>query len=326
MERAEQGGLRGMFQGLLAQLVGDTRNPPPGSVSNENALRDPSLQLDGVLSELRKRKETMRRESLRHGDGSSTPAAAPTAEDTQTATRRVHQQIREDITALHMKMGTSLDVNRLDERRPILIELEELVSGQRGSGFETRLRAAVVRSVLERCAKLVWPALVATMERAGVAWPEPEGLPPWAEKGDMARATERMVSETAEAFFTCNPGKIAERMFGVVSVWKANYPQRESAQWRTLAIQAVGYGLLAELMFEATMKLRHEAESLKAQAVRIIAAETTNVQRALDAGVSADDIDQILEEVSEMCEAVIPELAWQTVARQLDTKLKSIVR
>jgi len=299
-----------LFSGLLDHFSGE-KKPPDVPTRNSEPLEGPAQLLDVALNELQKQKAALRQ---RRTEQSPDQTVTFSAEDLKKSTAQIHSDIRRDILTLHETLHTNLSEQELNTARTLLLELDEIVSGERGTGLEMRLRGAVIRHVIANSAKIAWTTLTSLMERANVTWPEPTGLPPWAEKKDIERAAARSLSEIAEAFFSSSPARSADRMFGIVTVWKANYPEPASLQWRELVIQGVGYGILGRMIVDAADKLRTQADALKAEAVQKMSAETLAVQRALAAGMaSACDIDKILENVAELCEEAIPELAWKAV-------------
>ena len=325
MTQKENSKLTEMFGGMLKSLSG-RKQEPVSQAEKPEPLIEPAKLLDGTLAELQKRKEALQKSRVQTS-GSSIHATVIASDNVQLMMDQLHAKIRADILTFHQTLKTGINEETLNRSQALLRELDGIVSGKSGSGFESRIRTAVIKQILAQCGKASWATLQSLLERADLTWPEPTGLSPWAEPKDKTAATDRMLSETAEAFYNSSPARIADRMFGVVGVWKANYPDQDSPQWRQLVIQGVGQGIFGYTVMEATNMIRNESEELKSEAIRMISTEVESVQNALENGISSpQDIDKILEQVSELCDEVIPGLAWDSVASRVDAVLQCIVR
>jgi hypothetical protein len=247
--------------------------------------------------------------------------APPTA--VQQALEAVHNQAAAAILALHAQLQTHLTLEELQQGQALMHELDVVVLGASGGDLEQRLRAAAINRLVQECAPLAWQTLLTLMARAQVAWPDPTGLSPHATTQDVQVARQRELAELEEIFLESSLERSANRVFGVVENWKAHYPPPESHPWKRMVLQAVGSGMLGYLLSVADAKLRGDSPDFIARVEHVLHEELATMQQALQAGVhSVTDADALMVSITQLCEEVVPTMAWETAAPDVHKALQ----
>jgi hypothetical protein len=105
---------------------------------------------------------------------------------------------------------------------------------------------------------------------------------------------------------------MAQLLFGVVEVWQANYPERDSLLWQQLCVRAVGAALRAQLLKAGADWLRHNRDHLRAEIKALLDKELSEVQVVLETGVgSLADAERVLAGTTELVREVVPEIVWE---------------
>ena len=105
--------------------------------------------------------------------------------------------------------------------------------------------------------------------------------------------------------------------------WKARYPPPDSHAWKRVVLQAVGYGILGYLLSVAVPKLRGDSADFTARVGHVLHEELATLQQVMQAGVhSAADADALMASVTHLCEEVVPTLAWEEVAPDVNQALQ----
>ena len=297
-EKSSENSLKSYVRELWTGLFGDsgegTRPAPP----------EPLRELDEILAKI---KESSRKE----GDSSSEEAVSSSPQENGAAEREyIYRRIKADIFSCHNTLKTGITAEDLPEMVRILSALGE--SGETNSSTcEQTLRKSVIEKLLAECGPIAWKSLCSAMERAGLTWPAPEGLPEWADAKSRNLAARRELRETEEAFLNSTPERIGDRMVGVVPVWKADYPDQDSALWRKLVLQGVGFGIFATLLLRAEKVLVQEG-SFREQIRSLLNQHIADLDRSLKSGtISLEDADRLVHATSRLCSEIAPGLAWE---------------
>jgi hypothetical protein len=108
-----------------------------------------------------------------------------------------------------------------------------------------------------------------------------------------------------------------------VENWKAHYPPPESHPWKRMVLMAVGSGMLGYLLSVADAKLRGDSPDFIARVEHVLHEELATMQQALQVGVhSVTDADALMVSITQLCEEVVPTMAWETVAPDVHKALQ----
>jgi hypothetical protein len=216
-----------------------------------------------------------------------------------------------------------LTLEELQHGQALMHELDAVVLGASGGDLEQRIRAAVINRLVQECAPLAWQTLLTLMARAQVSWPDPMGLSPHADAHAVQAARQWELTELEETFLASSLERSANRVLGVVENWKAHYPPPESHPWKRMVLQAVGAGILGYLLNVAVTKLREDAPDFTARVEHVLHEELATMQQAMQAGVhSVTDADALMASVNQLCEEVVPTMAWEAVAPEVHKALQ----
>ena len=90
-----------------------------------------------------------------------------------------------------------------------------------------------------------------------------------------------------------------------------------------MVLQAVGSGILGYLLSVADAKLHGDAADVTARVEHVLHEELATMQQALQVGVhSVTDADALMVSVTQLCEEVVPTMAWETVAPDVHKALQ----
>jgi hypothetical protein len=297
---------------------------PPATVApaHEADAWQPLIQeakhLDEALQQLRQRTAALR--AATSPSPRSTQASPTEAQQTLEA---VHQQAAAEILALHAHLQTHLTLEELQQAQALMHELDAIVLGKAGKDLEQQVRAAAINRLVKECAPLAWQTLLTLMARAQVSWPDPTGLSPHADAQAVQAARQWELADLEETFLASSLERSANRVFGVVENWKAHYPSPESHPWKRMVLMAVGSGILGYLLSVADAKLRGDAADFTARVEHVLHEELATMQQAVQVGVHAvSEADALMVSVTQLCEEVVPTMAWETVAPDVHKALQ----
>ena len=260
---------------------------------------------------------------LRAATSTSQRSTQTSPTDVQQALEAVHNQAAAEILALHAHLQTHLTLEELQHAQALMHELDAIVLGKAGKDLEQQVRAAAINRLVQECAPLAWQTLLTLMARAQVSWPDPMGLSPHADAQAVQAARQWELADLEETFLASSLERSANRVFGVVENWKAHYPPPDSHPWKRMVLQAVGSGILGYLLSVADAKLRGDAPDFTARVEHVLHEELATLQQAVQAGVhSVTDADALMVSVTQLCEEVVPTMAWETVAPDVHKALQ----
>ncbi len=314
----------GILAGFLHNFKRLFEPAPPATVAPapEADTWQPLIQetkdLGAALQQLQQRTA-----ELRGATSTSQRSTQASPTDVQQALEAVHNQAAAAILALHAQLQTHLTLEELQHAQALMHELDAIVLGKAGKDLEQQVRAAAINRLVQECAPLAWQTLLTLMARAQVSWPDPMGLSPHADAQAVQAARQWELADLEETFLASSLERSANRVFGVVENWKAHYPSPESHPWKRMVLQAVGSGILGYLLSVADAKLRGDAPDFTARVEHVLHEELATLQQAVQAGVhSVTDADALMVSVTQLCEEVVPTMAWETVAPDVHKALQ----
>jgi cell division septum initiation protein DivIVA len=291
---------------------------PAHSVDEWQSLIQEAKHLDEALQQLRQRTAAFRATT---STSQRSIQASPT--DVQQALEAVHNQAATTILALHAQLQTHLTLEELQHAQALMHDLDAIVLGKAGKDLEQQVRAAAINRLVQECAPLAWQTLLTLMARAQVSWPDPTGLSPHADAQAVQAARQWELADLEKTFLESSLERSANRVFGVVENWKAHYPSPESHPWKRMVLQAVGSGILGYLLSVADAKLRGDAPDFIARVEHVLREELATMQQALQVGVhSVTDADALMVSIAQLCEEVVPTMAWETAAPDVHKALQ----
>jgi hypothetical protein len=306
------GGLSGFLHGFkrLIEPPPPAPDAPAHGADEWQPLIQQTKNLEVALQQLRHRTA-----AFSAATSASQQSAEKSPAEAQQTLEAVHQQVGDEILALHAQLQTHLFLEEIQQAQALMRELDAVVRGAGGGDLEQRIRAAVIQRLVRECAPLAWQTLLTLLERAQVAWPEPTGLPPHADAQAVQAARKWELAQVEEAFLSSSLGRAANRALGVVESWEAHYPSPDSRPWRLVVLQGVGYGILGSLLGVAVAKLQGGSADFRARVEHVLHEELATLQQVMQAGVhSAADADVLIASVTQLCQEVVPTMAWETAA------------
>jgi hypothetical protein len=292
-------------------------SPAPGDDEWQPLIQE-AKNLEVALQQLRQRTTAFRAATaVAQGSTARSPA------EEQQALEAVQQQIGAEILALHAHLQTHLTLEEIQQAQALMRELDAVVRGAAGRDIEQRIRAAVIQRLVKECAPLAWQTLLRLLERAQVSWPEPTGLPPHADAHAVQAARQWGLAQLKEAFLASSLERSSNRALGVVENWQALYPSPDSRPWKLVVLQAVGHGILGSLLSVAMAKLRGDSADFRARVEHVLHEELAAMQQVMQAGVhSAANADALIASATQLCEEVVPTMAWEAVAPDVNQALQ----
>ena len=305
------------FKRLFEPAPLATVAPAPGADEWQPLIQE-TKHLDEALQQLRQRTVALRGET---STAHRSTQASPT--DVQQALEAVHQQAAAAILALHAQLQTHLTLEELQHAQALMHELDAVVLGKAGKDLEQQVRAAAINRLVQECALLAWQTLLTLLARAQMSWPDPTALSPHAEAQAVQAARQWELAELEKTFLESSLERSANRVLGVVENWKAHYPPPESHPWKRMVLQAVGSGILGYLLSVADAKLREDSPDFIARVEHVLHEELATMQQALQVGVhSVSDADALMVSITQLCEEVVPTMAWETAAPDVHKALQ----
>jgi hypothetical protein len=255
--------------------------------------------------------------------GPRTAARAMTAEERAAEQRRImeatHRAIREDIEKMHARLGTGLTPAALDVITTFLEDLDAVATEGRDShSLMPRMRYAIATKLRKETGELAVARLLALLERAKLAWPDPTHYRPSAKPEEIERSRRRRLAEVRESFLAQDFKRMAERMLGIVRAWGEDYPDRGSPLWEEVVLEGVAAGIRGQLLKDFVEILRRDRELLLEHTEASIGKELAALQSAVAGGVrSIEKANAVVESSLKALDEVVPMVAWEHVRSQL---------
>jgi hypothetical protein len=231
----------------------------------------------------------------------------------------VQRAIRADIEKMHARLGTELQASELDAISAFLVEVETEAGAGKGSNeLLPRLRHAIVERLRQESGELAVKRIVALLERAKLAWPDPTHYRSTATEEEIDRSRRRRLAEVRETFLVQDLKRISERMWGVVRTWGTDYPDQGSPLWEECVLEGVAAGIRGRLIRDAVDVLRRDRDHLLAEAESSIGKQLAALQAAAKGGVqSIEDANKVVASSLQALDQVIAQIAWEQVQAKL---------
>jgi len=316
--------------GFLDSLVGLFRGAPEPSVEPSSAPAAGGFEalrtgFEATLRELDQKAEELRRES---GAPPSAAGASPRSEEERAAERVAERArrmeaaraaIREDIAGAHTRLGTGLEKTDLEALARDLEELSALAeSGRDSHELLSRARFTIAERVLKETGELAVARLVALLQRAGQAWPDPTHYAPTAKPEEVERSRRRRLAETRDAFLAQDLSRTAKRLLGVVEVWGSDYPDRGTPLWEETVLEGLSAGIRGDLVRQSVEILRAHRDELLAGTEASVGKELAALRQVLQSGVaSLEQANLATASALRVLDEVVPEVAWKTIRSRL---------
>ncbi|MBE0595947.1 MAG: hypothetical protein IH614_01610 [Desulfuromonadales bacterium] len=311
MEKAEKHGLFGFLDGLFRSTA-----PPPAAQNSPevHGLKELRDQFDATIQRLEVEIETRQREL--------TSPEMPEQRQGETVINKVqlealrHQEIREDIEAMHQRLGTSLGGAELDELRAFLLETEQAVApGRESRQVLPRARFSIVRRFHFEAGKLAWEQLTERLSQTNLSWPETAYIHSFMTAEEIGQLRQSKREEARQAFLQNGLRKSSELLLGVVAAWKSDYPERGTPLWQMVVLEGVATAFQAQLLKQLVARLRREQPRIEAQVASLLGAEIQAIDSWLQQGVgSLDKANRLYAESLQLLDEKIPELVWQQIS------------
>jgi hypothetical protein len=237
----------------------------------------------------------------------------------QRRTEEAHRAILEDIEQMHVRLGTDLAGADLIELALYLKELHaESAEAKDSRSLLPLLRHAIVDRLCREAGELAVARLVVLLQRENMGWPDPTHYRPSASPDEIERSRRRRLGDVREQFLVQDLGRTAERMLGVVTGWKSDYPDRGSPLWEESVLEGVAAGIRGLLVREAAELLRRDRDVILDRAQGSIGKELEAIHAAMEGGVDSLEKANLAVATSlRVLDEIVPEIAWQQVKSQL---------
>jgi len=254
---------------------------------------------------------------------SAAPTAAKTAQ--QRAAERAQRiettqrEMREDIEKKHAQLGTGVSAADLTSLATFLKELETATaSGRNSQSLVPRARYAIGEKLRAEAGELAVARLVASLQREKQGWPDPTRYADTASEEEIERSRRRRLGEVREAFLGAGFARSAERIFGIVSGWGGDYPDRGTPLWDECVLEGVAAAIRAQLLKQFFDVLRQDRDALLTQLEAAIGKQIEAVQALLQTGVSSiDEASAAVAGPFRVIDEVAPKLAWEHLLEKL---------
>jgi len=306
------------FLDAIGELFGHRTEPEAAERPDSPAdLGGLDAQFSAAIRELDQKVEEFRKVDG-PAAGTSRSAEADRAAQRKKRMQESHRAIREDIEKMHTQIGTGLSGADLDALIEPLQELEKLAAEGRDSHeLLPRARFAIANRLLLESGELAVTRLLALLERAGVAWPDPD-LNPKASPERVEASQRRRRASVREAFLRDGFERTGERMFGVVSAWGSDYPDRGSPLWQETVLEGVAAGIRARLVEDFVGALRADRQAILGLIEDSIGKQVNALQDVVRQGVSSlDQAHRAVASSLRVLDEVVPGIAWEHVRSKL---------
>lgn len=231
----------------------------------------------------------------------------------------IQKSIREDIVKMHARLATGLTTAELDAIYKFLVELDATsAAGKASMELLPRLRHAIADKLREESGDLAVKRIIALLETAKLAWPDPTHHRSTATREEIDRSQRRRLADVREHFLGHDLKRIGQRMWGVVQAWGADYPDRGSPLWEECVLEGVAAGIRGGLIRDFVEVLQRDRAQLLTQAESSVGTQLAALQAAVKGGVhSIEDANKVVASSLRALDEVIPQLAWEQVEATL---------
>ncbi len=302
-----------MFGGFFRRLL-------QGSSPSEPAARSSAPDAMARLTQSYEEIQSFVHRATQKVETASGWVTAEEAECQRAQRNEAVRLFREDVLEFHRRLQTGLGAEQLDRLGPML--LAHLQPGSSGTAtLEEQIDAAVGQRLYGECAGPAWQRLEGLRIRCGESWPVPESLASSRSSRELEPVLEQHQRELRQVFQRQDPSDCARLLRGEVDVWCHVYPERGSWLWRQTVLQAVGAALRAQLFVAALEAWLWRPDELD-QAIQKLVVEHVQAcqgssERSLQGALDLSRRIQVL------CQQVLPDLVWATVAPRLQWDVAS---
>lgn len=230
-----------------------------------------------------------------------------------------HQAIREDIVAMHARLGTGVSPADLEAITALLGELDTIAAAGRGSHeVLPRMQCAIAERLWRETGAIAVAHLVALLERARLAWPDPIRPGPAETPADIERSRRRRRADVRESFLAQDFARTADRMVGVIRGWQADYPDRGAPLWEECVLEGVAAAMRGKLTLESVEILRRDRDALMGQVEQSIGTQLAALRQVVaGGGDSIEQANQAMASTLRVLDEVVPGIAWEYVCTRL---------
>lgn len=236
----------------------------------------------------------------------------------QKAIAAAHSDTRKAIMKCHCELETGVDELTLNELHTFYQEFEnKQAAGGPGSLRET-IQCSIVNQFHRELGPAAWQRLLKLMEAKGHRWPEPEGISPSATDEERENSRLNNLARDELVFLERPMGRTCDLLVGVVKVWQASYPDRNSNLYREMVYQAVASAIRVQLVEKAVgltldvpQELLKKIESVLAEELELVHAALNKRKLSLEEAYHANQI------TSQAVSKVIPQLVWCHIRKQV---------
>jgi hypothetical protein len=319
-----KGDVQARRSGFLDSL-GRLFRAPPDEKPVAAAAPAATSNLEALELAVRALNDRIEQQGRSAGAGARSGAAVRGATAEEAAAERarrieaVHRAMREDIEAMHGRLGTGISSADLDATVALLTELDAMVAAGKGSHeMLPRARHAIVERVRAETGELAIARVSALLGRQGTDWPDPSRPPASATPEEIERARRRRLADLRRAFLRDDLARTSEMLQGIVKGWGADYPDRGSALWEGCVLEGVTAGVRGQLISRCVELLREDRDELLREAEAAVGRETEALQKALASGVhSLGEANRAVQSALKVLDEVLPGLAWERIRSQL---------
>ena len=310
---------RSGFLDSLGQLFRAKAEPSATPVSAPQSNLE---TLEGAVRALNERIAQQRGSTAgggRAGAGVRGPTPEEVAADRGRRLEAVHRAMREDIEAMHARLGTGISSADLDTIAALLLELDAVVAAGKGSHeMLPRARTAIAEKLRAEAGELSVARVVTLLQNQKMDWPDPSRPPASATPEEIERARRRRLTDVRKAFLGDGFARMAETLQGIVKGWGADYPDRGSPLWEGCVLEGVTAGIRGQLVSRFFELVQRDRDELVREAEAAVGKETEALQQALASGVhSLDEANRAVQSAMKVLDEVIPAIAWERIRTQL---------
>lgn len=234
---------------------------------------------------------------------------------------RVHGEIRADIIAFHQRLKSGITEQQLEEASQTLRDIEQAIHQKDNPELEVRLRAVAADKIYRECLPMGWQGLSALMNRSETKWAKSDSLPPAASAADIERTMECEARSIKEAMLSSAPTRTANRIFGIVPVWNADYPSRDTSLWKNIVIQSVAYGISGYLCSIAVKTLKNEKEKARTHVMDFLDEQLSTLDSALSSkDVTAEQAQELVSKFRGVAGEAVEEIVWSHVKKVVENQ------
>ncbi|MCE7869195.1 YHS domain-containing protein [bacterium CPR1] len=300
-----------MFGGFFRHLL-------QGFAPSEAGARPSAPDAMSRLTQSYEEIQSFVRQATQKVETASGWVTAEEAERQRSQRNEAVRLFREDILDCHGRLCTGLSSEQLDRLGAMLVAH---LQAQSSGTLEEQIDAAVGQRLYSECGSLAWGRLEGLRILSGETWPVPESLASSRTVRELEPVLEQHQREVRQLFLHRDPADSARLLVGEVDVWCHVYPERGSWLWRQTALQAVGAALRAQLFVAALEAWLWRPEELDQAVQKLVLEHVQACQESAER--SLQGALELSRRIQVLCQQVLPDLVWATVAPRLQWEVTS---